>query len=331
MNTKIRDSFEKVLSDKTLIKRIYSISLAFAILLLLMIVKDISSSRTYIADSKGNIIGIERRSKDKTEVFRMNLTICKESGDETRLIEITKSRKEKKSETDADDKEALIDAEISGIVSELELSEDRRLNLPLSLSDGTRLKWSCAEDNEKGFIILSVTYLSLIAALIIDKLKAPLSEGEQIRKEILKGLPRFVNQLLLMMNSGMILSDSLQTICTSYRIIPEDERGYFERKLIEINDIHEKSKISAAGRINVLAAETKVKELMRVAAILYENEKRGCSIIDNLSRESSYLWEDRKIVAKERGKIIDTKMSYPLGILLILLIVITMAPAMLTM
>ena len=148
MNTKIRDSFEKVLSDKTLIKRIYSISLAFAILLLLMIVKDISSSRTYIADSKGNIIGIERRSKDKTEVFRMNLTICKESGDETRLIEITKSRKEKKSETDADDKEALIDAEISGIVSELELSEDRRLNLPLSLSDGTRLKWSCAKDDE---------------------------------------------------------------------------------------------------------------------------------------------------------------------------------------
>lgn len=43
------------------------------------------------------------------------------------------------------------------------------------------------------------------------------------------------------------------------------------------------------------------------------------------------MWEDRKIVAKERGKIIDTKMSYPLAILLLMLIVITMAPAMMSM
>ena len=39
----------------------------------------------------------------------------------------------------------------------------------------------------------------------------------------------------------------------------------------------------------------------------------------------------RKAVARECGKAIDTKMSYPLGLLLIVLIVITMAPALLNM
>ena len=48
-------------------------------------------------------------------------------------------------------------------------------------------------------------------------------------------------------------------------------------------------------------------------------------------RESRYLWDDRKTVARECGKGIDTKMSYPLGMLLIVLIVITMAPALLNM
>ena len=70
---------------------------------------------------------------------------------------------------------------------------------------------------------------------------------------------------------------------------------------------------------------------MRIAVILTENEKRGSDVTENLDRESRYLWENRKITAEERGKMIDTKMAYPLGLLLILLIVITMAPAMLNM
>ena len=79
------------------------------------------------------------------------------------------------------------------------------------------------------------------------------------------------------------------------------------------------------------AAKHNVKEMIRIATILTENEKRGSDVIESLSRESKYLWDERKIVARESGKMIDTKMSWPLGLLLILLIVITMAPALLSM
>ena len=65
-----------------------------------------------------------------------------------------------------------------------------------------------------------------------------------------------------------------------------------------------------------------------ISDYIIENEKRGSDVIESLERESRYLWDERKTVARECGKSIDTKMSYPLGLLLILLIVITMAPAL---
>ena len=94
------------------------------------------------------------------------------------------------------------------------------------------------------------------------------------------------------------------------------------------NEGHRKS---TATLISEYAARHNVKEMVRIATILTENEKRGSDVIESLSRESSYLWDDRKIVARESGKMIDMKMSWPLGMLLILLIVITMAPALMSM
>lgn len=157
------------------------------------------------------------------------------------------------------------------------------------------------------------------------------NDKKVLRAGILKGLPRFTNQLLLMMNAGMILSDAFNRICSSYEIIPSEERSEFENSLIETRRMNEGRKLSTAKLITEFAARYGVKELMRIATILTENERRGSDVVENLSRESQYLWENRIIIAKERGKMIDTKMAYPLGMLLILLIVITMAPAMLAM
>jgi len=43
------------------------------------------------------------------------------------------------------------------------------------------------------------------------------------------------------------------------------------------------------------------------------------------------LWEQRKKLAEERGRAAETKMAFPLAILLLVLILITAAPAMLQM
>ena len=138
-----------------------------------------------------------------------------------------------------------------------------------------------------------------------------------------------VPQLFLMMNAGMILSDAFEQICRSYSQHRKEDMTWFEREIIELRESSAGHRTSTAALLNGFATAHNVKEMIRITTILVENEKRGSDVIDSLSRESRYLWDERKITARERGKLIDTKMSFPLGMLLILLIVITMAPALL--
>jgi pilus assembly protein TadC len=170
----------------------------------------------------------------------------------------------------------------------------------------------------------------LVVIMVIDAAKEDKTEAEE-RKAILRGLPRFCNQLYLMMNAGLILSDAFDTITGSYLERKEQGLSNFERDLASLRDETYGHRISTAHVINEYAMKHDVKELIRISAILRENEKRGSDVIESLARESRYLWDERKIVARESGKAIDTKMSYPLGLLLIVLIVITIAPALLNM
>jgi len=161
-----------------------------------------------------------------------------------------------------------------------------------------------------------------------NSLKEDRTAAEE-RRSILRGLPRFCNQLYLMMNAGLILSDAFDTISAGY----EESKtcSLFEKDLTELREATEGHRISTAQVLNDYAVQHDVKEMIRITAILTENEKRGSDVVESLERESRYLWDERKTVARECGKAIDTKMSYPLGLLLIVLIVITMAPAMLNM
>jgi type II secretory pathway component PulF len=166
--------------------------------------------------------------------------------------------------------------------------------------------------------------------MILSRLRDD-DNGKAERMSILRGLPRFCNQLFLMMNAGLILSDAFDTITGSYAGFESGDLSFFEKELAGLSEATDHHRISTAEVINEYAVKHDVKELIRIATILTENEKRGSDVIESLERESRYLWDERKVVARECGKMIDTKMSYPLGLLLIVLIVVTMAPALLNM
>ena len=110
-----------------------------------------------------------------------------------------------------------------------------------------------------------------------------------------------------------------------------EHQGELERNIIAMTESAELTNRSIPLMFSELAKKYSVKELMRISTVLRENEKRGSNIQEKLERESAFLWDIRKVIAREQGKLIDTKMTYPLGLLLVLLIVITMAPAMMSM
>ena len=322
--------FKELLKDKKLMSGIYAVTLVTALLILALVVKGPEKSGKLVADRNGSIVGINRRSLDRSERYDLSIEVNSEDNSISRDVTLTlQASADGRSRTGTDKKEsreAEIDAEIDNMISSIEYSREKKIKLPSELPDGTPVRWFGAERSAGPVIvIIPLMYVSLVILMAANSLKEDRTAAEE-RRSIMRGLPRFCNQLYLMMNAGLILSDAFDTISEGCSM--NKSAGLFERDIAELREATDGHRISTAQVINEYAVKHDVKELIRIAAILTENEKRGSDVVESLERESRYLWEERKTVARECGKSIDTKMSYPLGLLLIVLIVITMAPAL---
>lgn len=327
--------FKELAANKKFMSGIYVLTLVTSLLVLALVIKGPEESGKLIADGDGNVIGIKRRSMTRSERYDLGLEI-KDGGsvtqrDVTLTLQAERGRQGDTPGNEDESRSAEIDSAVDGIISEIEYSGKKKISLPDSLPDGTPIRWYGRKPGAGPVVmIIPAMYLALLAIMTADAMRGDKS-GEEERKAILRGLPRFCNQLFLMMNAGLILSDAFDNIAGSYSTYGGEGMSSFERDLAGLREATFSHRISTAQVLSEYAVRHDVKELIRIAAILTENEKRGSDVVESLARESRYLWDERKIVAKECGKAIDTKMSYPLGLLLILLITITMAPALLNM
>lgn len=321
--------------DKKTRDRIFLITFIMALFILALVIKGEENNTTFIKDKNGYITQIVRSSNKRSEDYEFKLRITNGKEQEERSVKINKqARRDAKSSSEEiaqENKTIAKEAEISNIITDIELSDLKIIRLPSTLSDGSRLTWSLEEKGISNAFIIVFIYIVLVLLAIYSGVSKEGNSNGDLRKIIIRDLPRFTNQLMLMLNAGVILSDAFDYICNSYTLMGIDNQDSFHREMIAINDANKEHRISTAMLINRYAGKRNVKELLRISTILLENEKRGSDIIDNLNRESKYLWDDRKIIARERGKMIDTKMSYPMGLLLIILIIITMTPALLNL
>jgi len=156
-------------------------------------------------------------------------------------------------------------------------------------------------------------------------------EEEKKKNVIQRELPTFINQILLLLNSGMVLQEALVRIAKGYGELEQDRQNYFTMTLYDLYVQSCKSGENFLLNLYVFSKEVRVKELSRVTSILLESRDKGIDIWDRLAQEGEILWENRRQRALEKIKLTESKMSFPLGLLLIALIIITAAPAMLQM
>jgi dynactin complex subunit len=76
------------------------------------------------------------------------------------------------------------------------------------------------------------------------------------------------------------------------------------------------------------AKESGIRELLRLSNIIEDNIHKGAALSEKLEAESENLWISRKKACEEKGRLSETKMTVPLMMFLMVLIVITVAPAM---
>ena len=314
-------------------KDLLTITLLFIGLLFLLLLRN-PESGSYVVNQKGEVTTIVRNEESKSGEYHVLAELYGEGGREEKEIEIVldppSSEKEAK-DVDSDEREDQSAWLLEQVIAEIEASEAMSVKLPSALEDGTKVRWHLVKERDYTPLALAVGYFLLIPVLLQNGRYERKKAEAATRNEILADLPRFTNQLLLMMNAGLILKDALEHIAGCYERKGERDLSLLEREVCAMVKKDGWEKQSAATHFTELARKYSVKELMRLATILRENERKGINIIEPLERESEYLFEHRKLMGKEQGKRIDLKMSYPLACLLFLLIVITMAPTMLSL
>ena len=70
-----------------------------------------------------------------------------------------------------------------------------------------------------------------------------------------------------------------------------------------------------------------MRELLRLSNIMADNINKGSELVNKLEQEANFMWHMNKKQVEERGRIAESKLTFPMALMLIALLVITAAPA----
>lgn len=205
----------------------------------------------------------------------------------------------------------------------------RRIMLPEKLSDGTPIYWKKQE--ETGLPWLLMVFPVLIYAIYKKRFNGPDVEEEKARETIMKELPEFLNRLTLLLGTGMILGSAFEKIVEDHHISQKDQDNYFYTQMNRISENFRKANVPIHKGIEEFAKRSRIKEFIRVAGIISDNADKGTALIEKLDAESGAMWFARKQNMEEKGRLAESRLIAPLMLMLIILVVITVAPALMEM
>ena len=222
-----------------------------------------------------------------------------------------------------------VEMELRGIASELNSDKAvKQVKLPDSLASGEKISWEVEDKSgSNGIAIMAVTVLT--AFCIYKKRFSVLEQQRRLQREsVMRQLPEFVNRLVLLLNAGLVLTSAFEKSVEESFV--EDSKGddYFYGKLREIYVLCTTTNASMHVEFRKMAKESGIRELMRVSNIISDNIRKGVELTGKLQAESELLWISRKKSCEEKGRLAETKLTLPLMIFLMVLIIITVAPAL---
>lgn len=253
-------------------------------------------------------------------------------------VRVEPYEKENESETEA------VDEEDSMLMSEedqmdyhlrtiadnvnLDLSE-RKVSLPAKLETGESITWHVEETSQTNTLTIAVMMAGAVILLYRERNSAIRRKEAEERESVLRQLPGFINRLVLLLNAGLVINSAFERAVEESIAVKKDNGDYFYTSLREIYTSMKTANGSMVQELKAFARRSKVQELMRVSNIINDNVNKGTELTGKLQSESELLWIGRKKRCEEIGRLAETKLTFPLILFLLVLIVITIAPALL--
>lgn len=216
---------------------------------------------------------------------------------------------------------------INGLLENL--NADRkgdRMALPTGTDSGITIRWADTKDMTPLVLPLICIFIFIFAfrrrySMIDRNIRA-------FRESISKEFPDFLGKLILLINAGMVVTAAVGKIAADYRerCREGEEKGFYE-ELCGIEDRMRGSNTRLTVEFADMANRSGRREIMRFSAILADNIDKGSALAEKLASENDMLWNLRKKRAEERGKLAETKLTFPMALQLLAVMLITVAPA----
>lgn len=204
------------------------------------------------------------------------------------------------------------------------------VSLPSEFDSGLKIKWKTARENNC-FIYAAIA--AILAVFIYSKRKADQSKAAAERREAIeKEFPYFLDKLVMLLSAGIILSEAVERIAEDYVKYSADKNRslFYEELAFSVRSMKE-SNSSFSEELMKLSRRLDVREFARLSVILRDSLESGMDMVSKLEEESIMIWGERKSSVQKLGRTADTKLVFPLVIILLVLIIIVMAPALLQM
>ena len=136
-------------------------------------------------------------------------------------------------------------------------------------------------------------------------------------------IPNVALQLILYLNAGLVVTAALDELVE--RNAEKNNPLYFD--LRQIRESCRSSNTSFISELFAYSKSTGNRDFMRMCMLILENSGSGSELSRKLDSERDRLWRSKLSFAKARAKEAESKLCFPLAILLLVLVLISIMPA----
>ena len=338
MKIRIKRKKNELMSEEALKRKALKQVFIAVIAGLLMLAADFiisSQSGVDIAEKNGRLYMIRPDRGEEAGHISFLVGVCGENEGKEQKVEVRLEpfgRPENSSEKTAGNDEMSsekerIEYEIRQIANSF--NDDRHskmIELPGRLKSGERITWETRRNTNSAAIAMCM--VMTIPFIFITCLRPVKKRRKKEQESVVRQLPEFINKIVLLLNAGLVLNSAFERAVAESLQFKSNDEDYFCKKLKEMYVSVQNTNSSVNEEFRKFAKENGTKELMRISNIISDNISKGVELTEKLQREGEILWLSRKKNCEEKGRLAETKLTLPLMIFLTVLIVITVAPAL---
>lgn len=231
---------------------------------------------------------------------------------------------------DTTDTSSLIHTELMNYIKENDNPYSSTVLLPSSIS-GKDVTFSVPEDNNK---ILFFPIGILICIILFFAASKEINSKLKLRNEqMLSDYPEIVSKLMLLLNAGLNIKNAFKKIVDDYykELSSKESSHYaYEELSITLNSLD--SGVSEASAYTEFGKRCGLMPYMKLGSILEQNLNKGVREIRfHLDCEVKNAFKNYKSETITKSKQAETKLIFPMVLILIVIMVLIMVPSFMNM